>query len=31
MLKDRREWMEKWAAFLSGADSNVVRLKQGAA
>jgi integrase len=31
MLEARREVMEQWAAFLSGADSNVVRLKQGAA
>jgi integrase len=29
MLKDRREWMEKWAAFLSGADAdNVVPLRR---
>ena len=32
MLEDRREWMEKWAAFLGGADAdNVVPIKRGAA
>ena len=29
MLEDRREWMEKWAAFLGGADAdNVVPMKR---
>ena len=29
MLEARREWMEKWAAFLSGAEaSNVVPLRR---
>jgi hypothetical protein len=28
MLEARRPVMEQWAAFLSGADSNVVPLKQ---
>ena len=30
MLEVRRPVMEQWASFLSGADSNVVSLKQGA-
>ena len=29
MPEDRREWMEKWARFLSGADAdNVVSIKR---
>jgi hypothetical protein len=31
MLEDRRKVMSDWAAFLSGADSNVVPIKRGAA
>jgi hypothetical protein len=31
MLETLREWMEKWVKFLSGAESNVVPLKEGAA
>jgi integrase len=31
MLEDRRKVMSDWAAFLSGADSNVVPIKRGTA
>ena len=32
MLKDRREWMERWAAFVTGSDAgNVVPIKRGSA
>ena len=32
MLEARREWIEKWAAFLGRADAdNVVSIKRGAA